>query len=480
MRKVSVLYILLVISVGCAPLDPSATCRAPQAFNLPWKPQIRRLESQEKECDMTHPPSDAELRPDQLIDIGLSNNPQTRTSWHLARAAAYNLEAAKSFLFPTVVGNETITAPASHGLGATSVSTGGSSSTVLATGPRGHGTGNIPFATTEVSLTYLLFDFGGRCAEISAAQQALLAADWTHDRVMQTVILSVLNGYYNYINALGLEKAREADLKDANTNLDAAQQQFEAGVITKLDVLQAQSNAVNTKLQLETARGQVKTTMGQLATALGWPADASVHVAPLPDKLPLDAISSSIHELIEVAKLERPDLAATYATYRQLSADVIVAQSAGLPTLSLDGFAQRNDFINHRQFNNSSQTIALSLNVPIFAGWLYESQTASARETAAAAYASWKNQENGVMLDVVTNYTNYMTAVENVGFSQEYLNFATETYEAALAQYRGGTGSYLDLLTAQLTQSQARTQWIAARTQLLTSLAGVAYAVGLL
>lgn len=446
---------------------------------MPWTPRARRCATEALEDEADRPPTTTELHPDQLIDIGLSNNPLTRQSWHLARAAGYDLGAAKSALYPTVVGTETITAPSTHGgPGGTAVTTGGGSDAIIGTGPRGRGTGDIPFVTSEISIDYLLLDFGGRCAEIRAAQQALIAADWTHNRVMQTVILNVLNTYYNYNYALGILKAREADLKDSQAGLDAAQQQFEAGIITKLDVLQAQSNTVNVKLQLETARGQVKTTKGQLATALGWPADVEVSVAPLPKDLPLDAMSSDLHELITQAKIERPDLAASYANYRRLQAEVIVAESAGLPTLTLNGSAQRNDFINNSIFNNSSQFVSLSLNVPIFSGWLFENQAASARETAKAAYADWKNRENGVMLDVVINYTNYTVAVVNVGSSEDYLNFATETYEAALAQYKGGIGSYLDVLTAQLTLSQARTQWIAARTQLLTSLAGVAYAVG--
>lgn len=476
MRAYPIALTLLILA-GCAPPDPSVVMLAPASFDTPYVPRCKRLSAISP--NMEPPENTTELYPDQLIDIGLSNNPLTRQSWHLARAAGYDLGAAKSALYLTFEGSETITAPATHGgPGGTAIATGGTSDAILAVGPRGRGTGNIPFVTSVISVNYLLLDFGGRCAEIRAAQQALLTADWTHNRVMQTVVLNVLNAYYNYNYALGIVKAREADLKDSQAGLDAAQQQFEAGVITKLDVLQAQSNTVNVKLQLETARGQVKTTRGQLATNLGWPADIELSVAPLPKELPLDAISSDLHELVEQAKIDRPDLAASYANYRRLQAEVIVAESAGLPTITLDGLAQRNDFINHSFFNNSSQNISITLNVPIFAGWLYENQTASARENAEAAYADWKNRENGVMLDVVTNYTNYNVAVENVGSSEDYLNFATETYEAALAQYKGGVGSYLDVLTAQLTLSQARTQYIAARTQLLTSLAGVAYAVG--
>ena len=112
------------------------------------------------------------------------------------------------------------------------------------------------------------------------------------------------------------------------------------------------------------------------------------------------------------------------------------------------------------------------MNVPIFTGWLYENQIASAKENACSALAAWKLTELNVLLDVVTAYNAYTTAVQSVEYSDEYLKYSQEAYDAALLGYRMGANSIVDVLNAQMTLSNARSQWIQTRTQLFTQ-AGV-------
>ena len=50
-----------------------------------------------------------------------------------------------------------------------------------------------------------------------------------------------------------------------------------------------------------------------------------------------------------MAKLQRPDLAATYADYREQVANLQVARSAALPTLGLQSNYQRNTFPSDRR-----------------------------------------------------------------------------------------------------------------------------------
>ena len=218
----------------------------------------------------------------------------------------------------------------SHGIGGVGGNSTSSPSGVI-TGSRARFTGGQQWITSDISLSYLLLDFGGRCASIAQARDALWAANWTHNRMVQTVIVNVLNTYYNYIYALGLREAREQDLQDAQKSLEAAQAQFDAGVTTKVDLLQIQALYFNAKLQLESARGQVKTTLGQLATAVGWPADSCIQIAPLPSELPLDLVADDMCCLLTRAKDSRPDLASAYAAYLESKAAVTVAESNSLP-----------------------------------------------------------------------------------------------------------------------------------------------------
>ncbi len=467
----------LLFLTSCGPIDPSMSGQTAHCPDQEWIPAKRVP----KPCPFTECvcPDDCSPLLDacELLDIGLRNNPRTQQTWFNARAAAFNLGAAKSALYPDVEGAETLATSDTFGAGGAGGNVTSSSSGIV-TGSRSRFSGGKQWITSDISLSYLLLDFGGRCASIAQARDALWVANWNHNRMVQTVMVNVLNSYYNHIYALGLRGAREQDLQDAEKSLEAARAQFEAGVTTKVDLLQIQSLYYNAKLQLESARGQVKTTLGQLATAVGWPADSCIQIAALPSELPLDLVADDMCCLLTMAKDSRPDLASAYAAYLESKAAVAVAESNQLPTLTFASDAQRTDVYQNPQLNGSSQSAAITLNVPIFTGWLYENQVASAKENACSALASWKLTELNVLLDVVTAYYAYVTAVESVQYSDEYLRFSQEAYDAALLGYRMGTNSILDVLNAQLTLSNARSQWIQTRTQLFTSVANMSYAVG--
>lgn len=476
---------IFLLVQSCCIYDPSKIGETASHFSSSWTPPPRAVLVYSPDCSVAIPNYPLDLS--ELLDLSLKNNPQTRETWDLARAAYFNVGAGESLFYPAVAGSETLEASSIHGAGRGGGVVGdlfGEGETInqlFSSGRGGNVSGDTQFVTSSLSLSYLLLDFGGRAAQIESAKQALYAANWSHNRALQTVLVAVFNAYYSYLNARGMLDAREADFKDAETTLEVVRAQFEAGVATILDLLQIQSNAVNAKLQMETAKGQVSTTHGQLATAVGWSADAQFEVTLLPLLAePSERVTEDVSELVELAKVRRPDLSAAYSLFLEARAQVAAAISSSLPTLSLTGQAQRDDFFHNSNLNSSSQNASLVLNVPIFSGWLYENQIANAKETAKAAYETWKVQENAALLEVVTNYNAYLTSLETMTYSNEYLKYTQEAHQAAVEEYKEGVASVLDVLTAQTALSNARTQWVQARTQFYTSLAEIAYSVGTL
>lgn len=480
---------------GCQK-DPTYLGETSPVPAIPWTPRcpVPKLITPPLSCSYATP-----LSPWELVDIGLENNPLTHNSWHLARAAAFNVRIQESNLYPTMTLQQTYQytdvvaqdpqGPAIHAADTASGSGGAfgvlsppvsSAGTTNASG--GTSTATVPNQSrsviTEFFVSYLLLDFGGRQAQIDAAEQALLAANWTHNRTLQNVVITVLTAYYNHENAVGLLNAKEQDLKDSKTNLDAAQARFKSGVGTILDVLQAQSNYVNAELQVVSAQGQVETTHGQLAKAMGLPANASFTVEPLPSQLRLDAFDDDLASMMEVAKFERPDLAAAYSNFLEVRENIIINESAGRPTLTANGNIQETEFVHNSILNSTVYRAGITLNIPLFAGFLYENEVKQAREQAAAAFDQWKDLETTVLLDVYTSYFSYHTAVATLKFAEQYLKYSQEAYDAALATYKAGVGSFLDVLTSLTVLSDARAQWIQARTQLVTSIANVSYAMG--
>jgi len=72
------------------------------------------------------------------------------------------------------------------------------------------------------------------------------------------------------------------------------------------------------------------------------------------------------------------------------------------------------------------------------------------------------------------------TATQHLATSKDFLASAEESERVALARYKEGVGSVIDLLTAQATLSSARAQEIQARTDWLLAVSRLAYATGTL
>lgn len=486
--------------------DPSSIGDTASCNDAAWIPPYK-IKREERYC-AEEIPENAPLSIAELIDYGLRNNPQTKITWNTARSNAFLLYANYNTMYPHVAITEEIELVKSHfnaGTGGARLNGGAASiingtaalnnannitnqnNTVSNTAVQGGtiatgGAGAVynQFLITDLSVNYIMLDFGGRQANIEAARQALFSANWTHNRNLQTVILTIMQTYYNYLAAEATVEAQKENLRDSKNNYESAAARYQAGVSPRVDYLQARSALVNAELLLEQAYNNQNTTLGQLATSIGLSADRKIKVAPMPENLPDITIESDMAELLNKAKIYRPDLAANYSNYLNALEQVTVQFSAGMPVVSAFADYDRINFIHHPSSNGYIASGGIAITAPLFDGFLARNLTKSARAQTEAAYANYKSSEEQAFLDVVTSYYSFKTAVETVRYSKEYLEYAQEAYDVASTGYREGVNSLLDMLAATVTLANARLTFIQARTQYLTSIASLAYATGTL
>lgn len=482
-RHMSFFCVLICFSGCCR--DPSYTGAVPIARASEWTPNTqktcywyRRLSARTpQECqtaDFSKPKTVFEL-----IDYALWHNPNTKKTWADARAAAFNVGVEKSYLYPSLSLKETmawITEDGQGGIDSSNLASLGITSNNLPS--TGTGSQNFNVLVTDILLSYLVVDFGGRTANIEAAKQTLYASNWTHNRSLQTVIVDVIDAYYNQINAGAIYLASLRTLEDAQFALDAAEKRYAAGVKNIADVLQARSSAAGAQLNVVDSKGKFLISKGKLARQVGLPANIEIEVDILPDNLEIEKVSESVEQLMCLARERRPDLAAMYANLLEKEAELKSAWSAGMPTITANIEVEDDYFINNTLFNGSNYAGALFLNVPIFNGFYYVNQMREARAKVLSAYADLQNKQYDISLEVLESYYNYQTAVENLVYSQEFLDSSTENYNVALANYKEGTGDILEVLNALKDLAQARSQFVQSRTDWLTSLASIAYTTG--
>jgi len=476
LRMIILLLVVFPLIGGCIPRDPSKTGAAPRARGCEWEPTCyvrKKISVKSQQCPL--PDLNKKLDLLELVDVALWNNPETKRSWASARSAAFNLGMQKSTLYPSVNLQEVfIVTDQNFGTSSTVVS-GGSS---VGFGGSGGGTGVFDILETNLMITYLIWDFGAREGNIEAARQLLYAADWKHNWALQTVISNVLDAYYNYITARATYIASLSNLEDSKVTLDATEQMLFAGVKTIADVLQAKANYSGVVLQVEQAYGNLKTGMGKLARQLGLKADMELDVELIPEELPIDKVKGDVECLMTTAKEHRPDLAAMQALLLQKEAQLRVAQSESLPTLSTGFQAENFHYFNNKTLDGNVHSTGFLLNMPIFQGFYHINQIRRAKAEIQVAYADLLNKEEDIFLEVLVAYYDFQTAVETVRHSEDYLMYSKQNYDVASANYKQGTGSIIDLLNAMETLADARAQKIQARSQWLTSLANIAYSTG--
>ncbi len=458
----------LGVLAGCGTPGVRGVAGTAPAPNAPWTPP--RHPSAAAASPAPELPSDigervAQLKLADVIDIALRNNTATRAAWADARAAAATYGAAKGQWYPTIGATGTATTIRR------TVSSGGQQAV------------KQRFYGPSVTLSWLLFDFGGRTGSIGIAREALLSADWTHNATLQTVVLTVEQAYFQYLGTKALLDAQQTTLTEATTNREAADQRHRVGLATVADVLQAKTAQSQAQLALEATQGALQTTRGALALSMGLPANIPYDIAVQPDTALPPGVVEAVDTLIARAMRERPDLAAQRAQAAEARARVAVARSQALPTLALGGNAGGTYFINPpagSPTSGNSYTATLTLSVPLFSGGAQIYNVKSAAAAAAAAEQRAQGFEQQVVYEVFNAYYALRTATQQVRTSRDLLASATESEQVALGRYKAGAGSLLDLLTAQAALASARAQAIQARFSWNTALAQLAHDVGIL
>jgi outer membrane protein len=119
--------------------------------------------------------------------------------------------------------------------------------------------------------------------------------------------------------------------------------------------------------------------------------------------------------------------------------------------------------------------MSLSLNWTVFDGGARRSRLAQAEAEIRKAEAQVSAARDSIEDEVWTAYSNLDTAFRQRAAATALLDSATQSYAAALESYNDGLRDVLDVTAAQKLLAQARSADILARTEILATLADLAF-----
>lgn len=367
---------------------------------------------------------------------------------------------ARAALFPTVTAN----AAATRSQGAT-----GNSAT------RSSGPATFESVTAGASWELDLWGLARRgleqtraTAEASAAQLAATTLSLQGQLVADYLSLRVADEQRRL-----LEEAVDAYDK----SLQLTESRYRAGVSAQSDVAQARA-------QLEVTRAQsidVRINRAQLEHAIAMlvgKAPAAFSIDPHPYQLRFPAVPA----LLPSALLERrPDVAAAERRAAAANAQVGVTRAAWFPTLTLDATGGFSAPSGASLFSVPYRVWSLgpALAEKIFDGGarLAADQQAVAGWDAAAA--TYRQAVLAALQDVEDNLVSLRELAREADVEAEAVKAAQQSLALTNSQYKGGTVSYLNVITAEQTALSSRQTALAidgrraaATVQLIVALGG--------
>lgn len=407
---------------------------------------------------------DGPLTLGEVIDIALLNSPETKETWASARIAAakYGKSLREDFVQAESKSFYNRSRDAQ-----------------FAARQR-----RIVYETDwggQFDFSYLILDFGQTRASSRSALETLYQADYTHNREIQTVIQKSMNDYYIYLSQQEQLAAAYADVENAQLTLDAVNEKFRVGLADLGQQIQAKTQLLQMQLNVVAQKQKLVTTYTELSINLGLPANQTITLQSYPDEIHTFKVAT-LDKLIKQAIKYRPDVLAAEAHVKSTEEAILAAKRKRFPKLRSNFDWGRTYYnVNRNHFNDGQDWQAsVSLNFPLFQGFFLANEVKQAEAEFEKAKAEYE-QKQLVMLQNVVDYRSDVTlAAEALTYSTEFLEAAKEDFKINLKKFKVGTGTILDVISAQTAVSDAQSKFVNAEKNWYVSVSNLAYGTGLL
>jgi outer membrane protein len=405
-----------------------------------------------EEIVLTREAKGKELTLDEAVRNGLEYNPTIKQAAEKIGAQAAVVRQQLAAYYPTFTLNS------QYQLGNQSGSTG--------INKHGATTDSILISPTT-NLT--LYNFGKREGTVQSARETLSATQYNLKTTADTVVLGVKQAYYSYLQARALVRVGEETLRDRELIVRQARAFFEVGTRAKIDVTRAESNFYNAQSGLIGAQNSLKVAWVSLKNAMGLPDLPEQRLPEVTtaqvESFAIIAFPLSLEQSRTQAFKIRPELLSFDAQLRSQDQTIATNRRGHLPDFILDSSFSARGSDSNASFANTfplkpSWQVRVSVNVPIFNGFLTTNKVEESVRTYYSIRAGAEQQKQQVALEVEQGYANVVSAQERIKASKAAMGAAKENLDLANGRYQVGVGSIIEVTDAQQLYVQAEVDYV--------------------
>ena len=305
---------------------------------------------------------------------------------------------------------------------------------------------------------------------VRQAETGVLGGRATLDAVTQNVLFDTVQAYADVLQAGAILDVRRDSVGFFQQQLQASQDRFSVGEVTRTDVAQAQAGLNRGQANQSLAEGNLATARAIYARLVGeMPRDLQP-IRPLGRELP-----SSLDAAIAISREEHPQVRAASFQSDTAQLQVKIAEADLYPTISVDGSATRTfpGIEGGSQLNpnvRDNVRIQAQLNMPLYSGGRTSAQIRQSKETLGQRLIELDLTRVQVESLVISAFAALQTSAFAVEAGRAEVAAAQSAVDGVVEEARVGQRTTLDVLEAQENVNAARIRLIQSeRDQLVSS-----------
>ncbi|MEJ2672775.1 MAG: TolC family protein [Deltaproteobacteria bacterium] len=331
---------------------------------------------------------------------------------------------------------------------------------------------NRNYWSSQTTINQLVFDFWGTPSKYLAAIKGHQASLLDKAQTRDDVFLTVAQGYFRTLRAKKLVEVAKQTVFDLEQHLKIAQDQYEFGVVTFNDVLQAKVSLSDAQQNLIVAKTDYIDIRSALNKALMLPVSAPTVLKDENIVLQPRGLAQST----DVALQHRSDLKASQERILQQEKVVTETRAQYFPRFSVQGghYYQQNDSLLH----DNQWFVIFGMNWNIFSGLDTKAAVSQAKLKIDQLQEQHRDLDKQVRLDVQTAYLKIKETADRIKTTKTAVTQGVENLRLNEERYKESVGTATDVIDAETLLTRTRVNYWTAVYDHQMSKAQMLWAIG--
>lgn len=326
-----------------------------------------------------------------------------------------------------------------------------------------------------INVSWPIWTFGKVEGAINAARYQKNIADLDVYKTEADTKLAAVQAYYQYLEAVKLAEVQAQSVTDYASHLNNVQQQFDAGIVAKLDVLSSNVSLANAKQKSIAADNTRDVAEANLNNIMRVPMNTTLN--PLDKNFPEPEFDLTMEQAILMAQKYRWELVEADYGVKVAQASLRSAKAGYLPTVSVGGgYSWKEASVT--AVDKDDWAVQGGLSWSLWDGGATQASVKKADAAVKTAQETLLQAREKIELEVRQDYLNVLSYKEQIRAAEASVAQAEEAYKIATVRYSSGVGINLDVLDAELALNTARTNYITALYNYNIGLATLEHAMG--